>query len=196
MKFLTYPQCAEWCSQRGFPTSQKEGYIVGPDPDLRPCDFHFAEFKPPSDSGRKVWLARFLYSLLQPSPEVIWLGDWAVWPSSQHTPLFTRFREAFGEGRPLIEAPGHLLTSQEADDAISIIATSLLFFLNCNILSSSGRDAVFLSHDEFGWFASRDSSIAESVRERIEQAVGNPAPMPMRPRFMLNHIKNVPCRPQ
>jgi hypothetical protein len=46
-------------------------------------------------------------------------------------PLFTRFREAFGEKRPLIETPGHLLTPEEADDAISIIAVSLLFLWSC-----------------------------------------------------------------
>jgi hypothetical protein len=37
-------------------------------------------------------------------------------------PLFTRFREAFGEKRPLIEAPGHLLTPGEADDAVSPVS--------------------------------------------------------------------------
>ena len=88
------------------PTRQIEGYIVSPHPQIQSPDFHFVEFNPPVDSGRTVWLARFLYSLLQPSPELlIWLGNWAVWPSNQHIPLFTRFREAFGEKRPLIDAP-------------------------------------------------------------------------------------------
>jgi hypothetical protein len=172
MQFLSYAQCAEWCSQRGFPTRQMEGYIVGPDPDLQPPEFHFAEFTPPVDSGRKVWLARFLYPLLQPQGELlIWLGDWAVWPSSQHMPLFTRFREAFGEKRRLIEAPGHLLTLEEADDAISIISVSLLFMWNCHVLSDSGRDAVFISHDEFGWFATRDPAVAATTREKISEAL-------------------------
>ena len=171
MRLLSYSQCAEWCSQRGFPTRKIEGYIAGPDPDLQSPEFHFVKFTRPVDSGRKIWLARFLYSLLEPSSELlIWLGDWAVWPSSQHMPLFTRFREAFGEKRPLIEAPGHLLTPEEADDAISIISVSLLFMWNCHILSDTGRDAVFISHDEFGWFATRDLSVAETAREKIRDA--------------------------
>lgn len=82
-------------------------------------------------------------------------------------PLFTRFREAFGEKRPLIEAPGHLLTSEEADDAISIMSVSLLFMWNCHVLSGSGRDATFTSHDEFGWFASRDPAVAANVHVNI-----------------------------
>jgi hypothetical protein len=119
-----------------------------------------------------VWLARFLYSLLQPSPELlIWLGDWAVWPSSQHMPLFTRFREAFGEKRPLIDAPGHLLTPEEEDDAVSIMSVALLFSWNCQVLSGCGRDAVFVSHDEFGWFASRDPVVAGIAEKKIGAAL-------------------------
>ena len=172
MRFFTYSQCAEWCSERQFPTRQIEGYIVGPDPQIQSPDFHVVKFNPPVDSGRKVWLARFLYSLLQPSPELlIWVGDWDVWPSSQHMPLFTRFREAFGEKRPLIDAPGHLLTPEEEDDAVSIMSVSLLFFWNCHVLSGSGRDAVFTSHDEFGWFASRDPGVTATAREKIVTAL-------------------------
>jgi hypothetical protein len=92
------------------------------------------------DSGKKVWLARFLYALVPPSPELpIWLGDWAVWPSSQHMPLFTRFREAFGEKRPWIDAPGHLLKPEEANDAISIISVALLFFWDCHLIPDATR---------------------------------------------------------
>jgi len=170
MRFLTNSQCAEWCSQRGFPTHQIDGHAVGP--NLQSPVFHFVKFTLPTDSGRKVWLAGFLYSLLQPSSELlIWLGEWEVWPSSQHMPLFTRFRQAFGEKRPLIEAPAHLLTPEEADDAVSIISISLLFIWDCHLLSASGRDAVFTSHDEFGWFASRDPSVAESVRKEINESL-------------------------
>jgi hypothetical protein len=86
-------------------------------------------------------------------------------------PLFTRFREAFGERRPLIEAPGHLLTPEEADDAISIISLSLSFIWDCHVLSASGRDAVFTSHDEFGWFASREPLVAASVRNKIDESL-------------------------
>lgn len=172
MRFLTYSECAEWCTQYGFPIRRVEGCVAGPDPDLQSPPFHFVKFLPPIDTGRKVGLARILYSLLEPSPGLlIWLGDWNVWPSSQHMPLFTRFREAFGEPRPLIEVPGHVVTPQEVDDAVSIISVSLLFLWDCHVLSASGREAVFLSHDEYGWFASRDASVAESVRQRLEEAL-------------------------
>ncbi len=172
MRFLTYSECAVWGTLRGLPTRHFEGYVVGPDLDLQSPPFHSVEFSPPTDSGRKVWLSRFLYSLLDPSPEpLIWLGDWAVWPSCQHMALFTRFRQAFGEPRPLIEAPGHLVTPVEAEDGISIISVSLLFIWDCHVLSASGRDAVFTSHDKFGCFASRDASAADSVRKQMNEAL-------------------------
>ena len=170
MRCLTHSECAEWCARRDFPTRHIEGYVVGPDPDITSPPFHFVKFTLPTDSGRKVAFGRFLYSLVDPAPELLfWLGDWAVWPSSQHMPLFTRFRQAHGESRPLIDASGHMLTSDETDDAVSILIVSLQFVWNCHLLTSSGRDAVFVSHDEFGWFASRDESITESVRQKIEE---------------------------
>jgi hypothetical protein len=142
------------------------------EPDLQSPTFHFAQFTLPVDSGKKVWFAKFLYSLVEPSTELlIWLGDWSVWPSGQHMPLFARFRQSFGETRPLIETPGHLLTPDETDDAISIISVSLLFVWDCHVLAASGRDAVFFSHDEYGWFASRDASVAIAVGERMRKAL-------------------------
>jgi hypothetical protein len=166
MRCLTYSECAEWCSRWNFPTRHIEGYIVGPHPDIQSPPFHLVDLTLPEDSGEKVAFAHFLYSLVKSSPELLfWLGSWAVWPSSQHMPLFSRFRQAMGESRPLIEAPGHLLTPVEADDAVSIFVVSLQFVWDCHVLTSSGRDVLFVSHDEFGWFASRDQSVAESVRQ-------------------------------
>lgn len=186
MRILTYSECAEWCAQRDYPIRPSAAGFVETDltasvnaaVDLEPPQFHFVRFTTPTDSGRRVWLAKFLYLLLAPAPELlIWLGDSAVWPSGQHMPLFIRFRETFGEERPLIKAPGHILNPEEKDDAISIISVSLIFMWNCHILSASGRDAVFTSHDEFGWFASRDAPIVKSVEGRLRGAIGQSTDM-------------------
>lgn len=172
MRFLTHQECAVWCSNRSYPTRQYPEENVGYRPDLRTADFHFVDFVSPQDSGRKVWLTRLLYSLIDPAPELlIWVGDSTVWPNSQHMPLFTRFRQAFGEYRPLIEAPGHVLDPLEVDDAVSIISLAFLFFWDCHVLSWSGRDAFFTSHDEFGWFASRDELVIDAIRNRLKEAL-------------------------
>jgi hypothetical protein len=83
-------------------------------------------------------------------------------------PLFRRLRQALGEHRPLIETSGHVALPHEADDAVSILVMSLQFIWDCYMLSASGRDAIFISHDEHGWFASRSQPIVQAVRRRLE----------------------------
>ena len=167
MRFLTPTQCVEWCAQHSYPAGPQEHYTV-PKADKNPEGFHFAEFTLPGDSGRKVALARSLYSLIDSNSELLlWLGEWSVWPSSGHMPLFTRFRSAFGEHRNLIDAPGHLVTPLERDDGIAVVLLSLVFVWDCHVISSSGRDALFISHDEYGWFGSRDAADAGSAAQKL-----------------------------
>jgi hypothetical protein len=169
MRFLSSAECADWCARRDI-SMRERGLGGGVRPDLKRADFQAAEFRFPKDSGRKVSLARFLYSLVEPSPEtLLWLDDWTVWPSSQHMPLFARFRQALHEHRPLSESPGHLITPADQDDAISIISVSLLFFWDCYGIAASGRDTFYVSHDEFGYFASRDAERANRVREQLSK---------------------------
>jgi hypothetical protein len=169
MRFLTYSECAEWCSDRSFPTRPLEGYIDGPHPDVnRRTSTLWNLDRPRIPDKRSGWHDFSIHCCgrLRSCSSGLATG-----PSSQHMPLFARFREAFGEKRPLIDVPGHLVTSEEADDAISIMSVSLLFTWNCHVLSGSGRDAVFTSHDEFGWFASRDPAAAAIAREKIGGAL-------------------------
>src|SRR6266403_2956612 len=128
MRFLTPKEWQRWCTDRKIPL-RDVGWIR---PDIRAEHLHIADLKYPADSGAKVSLVRYLFSLVAKEEETLLLvDDWAVWPSSQHMPLFTRFREALGERRPLIEAPGYLVTRSETDDAVSIISTALLFIWDC-----------------------------------------------------------------
>src|SRR3954447_16798123 len=153
MRFLTPAEWQEWCAERQVPLGEA-GWLR---PDLRAKGFHVVELQYPIESGRKIYLAGRLMALLESQEEsLILVDDWGVFPSNQHLPLFTRFREALGERRPLIEAPGHLADGSEADDAVSIVAMSLMFFWDCYGISSNGRNAFYTSHDEYCYFASRD----------------------------------------
>src|SRR4029077_18357648 len=164
MRFLTPEQWQAWCVERRVPL-REVGWIR---PDIGADHFHIADLPYPEDSGAKVNFARRIFSLVASESETLVLvDDWAVWPSSQHLPLFTRFREALGERRPLIEAPGHVVTPTDTDDAISIVATSLLFIWDCYGISSTGRDVFYISHDAYCNFASRDASVAERVASEL-----------------------------
>ncbi|MEO6846650.1 MAG: hypothetical protein ABI254_05290 [Chthoniobacterales bacterium] len=164
MQFLTSAECQAWCLERSVPL-RNVGWIR---PDIKAEHLHIVDIPYKADSGAKVHMARFLLSLVYSDAEtLLWVDDWEVWPSSQHMPLFARFREALGEYRPLIEACGHLVSQTDMDDAISIIATSLLFIWDCYGISASGRNAFYFSHDEYCYFASRDESTAAQVRNQL-----------------------------
>jgi hypothetical protein len=117
MHFLTQTEWQSWCKERQIPL-RDAGWIRS---DLDADQFHITNVPYHRDFGAKVHMARFLFSLVKPEPEMLLpVGDWAVWPSSQHMPLFTRFREALGEKSNLVEAPGHLVATADSDDAVSI----------------------------------------------------------------------------
>lgn len=168
MRICTYEECANWCAAHGYPTRSVQGRGGGPDPHLTDPEFRFATFGIPQDAGRRVALVKCLMSLVdEDAGLLVQIGDWAVWPSGQHMPLFDRFREAFGERRPLIDAPGHLISSAGRDDALSILVLSVLYLWNCHVLSSAGNQALFVSHDEYGWFAVRGSRSLEPARQLL-----------------------------
>ena len=127
-------------------------------------------FSIPEDAGRRVAFAKNLLPLLDESAELlVQIGDWAVWPSGQHMPLFDRFLQAFGERRPLIEAPGHVIPACGRDDAVSILVLSVLYLWNCHVLADNGDQALFVSHDEYGWFAVRGDRSPEPANKLLEE---------------------------
>jgi hypothetical protein len=81
---------------------------------------------------------------------LMWLDDWAVWPSGQRIHVFDRFRLSYGDTRPLINSPAHLFDRAEYEDAISFVTIALLFLWDCYVLTSHGRKLLFFSLDEYG----------------------------------------------
>ena len=148
---LTYKECAAWCREHDYPVVDS-GHNGRPSPMVRE-HFQSIPVAYPQDSGKKVELSRAVIQWMSSSGALLlWLDEWAVWPSSQHMPLFMRFRAALGEQRPLIEAPGHLFSHEELDDAVSVLATSMLFFWDCHVFAEGPSQAFFCSHDEWNTF--------------------------------------------
>jgi len=165
MQFLTHGECVEWARGRKFPLSETQPTWITLQREFPTPPFHLILIKFPKDSGKKVVLAKMLYSLFEESANVlIWIEGTEIWPSSQHMPLLQRLRESLGEKRPIDKTPGHLVSIKDKDDAVSLILISLLFIWDCHILAESGQEAVHISHDEFAWFASHDPKLAEKVR--------------------------------
>ncbi|TWT78003.1 hypothetical protein Pla123a_18020 [Posidoniimonas polymericola] len=164
MKFLAPSEWQAWCVGSGVPLRQA-GWLR---PDLTVDPYHVVDIPIDLDAGRKVYLAGELCSLVKPSPQtLLLLDDWAVWSEMHRMPLFTRFRAALGEERPLIEAPGHLVSEVDRDDALSIVTAALLFSWDCYGIADGGGHGFYFSHDDYCQFASRDPDLAAEVERRF-----------------------------
>jgi hypothetical protein len=71
MRFLSSAEWQSWCSERQVPL-REVGSIR---PDISADHFHVADLPYRSDSGAKIGMARFLYSLVAPEPETLLLVD-------------------------------------------------------------------------------------------------------------------------
>ena len=147
---ITAEDCVSWCRRHGYLAPQAHGSSSNQCPTPSGGDqFTEVQLQFPTDPGRKVRLARDVIRWLAGSSELlVWVTVWDVYSFHQHTPLFTRLREALGEPRPLDEAPGHLLTVDELDDAISVLVTAFYFYWSCRVYSAQLRPVFFTTHDE------------------------------------------------
>lgn len=158
VEFLSIDGARAWCQQNGIPLGTRS-------PELSAETLAMLEFSIPVDAGARVALSKGLYpSVWEKRSEIlIWTTDWSVWPSGEHLPLYTRFRQAFGERRSIEEVPAQIVDVESSEDGESFIVLNCLFLWDCWILSASGDYGVFLSHDEWGEVYAR----SESVRKEL-----------------------------
>jgi hypothetical protein len=151
MRCLSYVECAEWCERHGYAVIERDHY-GRPAPGIEE-HFELFQLHYPLDSRDKVRLAHDVVEWSQSRTELLlWIGEWGVFPRSEHMPLFTRFRAAIGESRPLIEAPGCLVGPEDVNDAISVLSIALFFFWDCHVFSSGFGPVFHCSHDEWNGF--------------------------------------------
>ena len=156
MKCLSRHATEEWVMSR----LPKPVTDLGEASQLAMSGYSILERPLPPDSGRKVYLCRCLCSLMSKEPEMlIDVQRWAIFPSSGHVPLLNRFRQACGSGERIEDSPGHLLSSGEKDDAISILILAVEFFWDCFVLGSNALSAAYISHDEKFVVLSRDAEL-------------------------------------
>lgn len=135
MRFLTSAESTAWCAAHD-----------------HAADWRY-EFSIPADAGARVALCRALWNYETEADEkerLLLIEGWGVWPSGEHLPLFGALRSAFGETRPLVDAPGQVVAASESDAGLSFFVLCALFLWDCRLFSSSGS-LVRLSHDEYGF---------------------------------------------
>jgi hypothetical protein len=123
------------------------------DDRCRPREPERAErFEIPQDAGQRVALVAGHFSGRSfGASSLVWFTEWGIWPSSERQHIFYRFRASYGEVRPLIDAPAHLLTANERDELLSLVTIGILFLWDVYLVADDGSAALHYSHDEWGW---------------------------------------------
>jgi hypothetical protein len=151
MRCLSDDESADWCRERGYPVTANGAY--GRPAPLLDDRFSVVPLALPGDVGRRVSLAREAIQWVgRNGALLLWIDQWDVWPSAQHDALLTRFRQAFGETRPLSKAPGHFFEPSQFDDALSVLIVAMLFSWDCHVLSAVRGPVFFTCHDEWTAF--------------------------------------------
>jgi hypothetical protein len=78
--------------------------------------------------------------------------------------MFYRFRQSYGETRPLSEAEGHLFHRGEGDDLLSFLAFVLFFSWDGFVLPYPKNLACAFSHDQWGEIAAETADTLAEVK--------------------------------
>jgi hypothetical protein len=169
MRVLTASEALVWLGPAGFVGSAS---LVNGFPALPPPSFERIDCWLPERSGKKVALARWIHRLVHGDDEVlIWVRNWEVWPSMGHLPLLDRLRQAMGQAKSVEKFPAHLFSTDEADDAVSVLILALEFSWDCLVVGSTFRFLCFFSHDGYYSPMSNDKSLLAQLHQSI--ASGN-----------------------
>ena len=168
MTGMTDLEAREWCERNGLGLRND-----APDTSRLGGGIYFAI--PDSPSERLV-----LSGLLHPSTfdlpgmVLVWTTGWGHWPSCEHMPLVTRFREALGESRPLSVANAHLFEGGEGEDGESLLFLNCLFLWDCWVIVEGGKYAVYLCHDEWGQLFA-EPAVLSTAKQHLRGFIEEPS---------------------
>lgn len=170
MKAISEKEALLWLDNHGLNT---RSYVSANDffSDIPFQDFAIGRYSLPEQPGRRIALARGLFSQLKPACEsLVWLRNWMVWPSSGHIPLALRLRQGMGSDDSLEEAPCQIFTSAEIDDAVSFFIISLVFSWDCFVFDAEQRLMWFLSHDDYLILMGANRAALAKIGNMLESA--------------------------
>lgn len=155
MQILTKAEAAEWLRRRGL---NANGFREKEYSHRHSC--HISE-----DTGKKTSLGKSLAAFLRASPEILlWITEFAVWPSSECMALFDGYRRSLGEVRQLTEAPAHAFSSEDGEALECVLTMALYFFWSVLLLDPSRHVLINVSHDEMVDIYSDDSKFVAELK--------------------------------
>lgn len=158
MRFYTKDECEKWLKDRS--------RVL---PDIDPKNERF--FSIMTKENRAYATAHWIASTLTFRESVlVWITEWAIWPSSENWHIYYAMRQLHGDYRELHEAPGHLFLPFEMESLASFLQIALLNGWGGYILTSADYANMFFSHDEYiNFYPSNDNMLAD-IQARFEQS--------------------------
>lgn len=130
----------------------------------------------PSSSGRQAFVAdRIFEECVEAQQWLIWILAWGIWPTEEYPEIWMELRARYGDERPLLEAPGHLLGAAERDLARGLFRLAILFGWDALLVPDPATVVASISHDELIFLYSADGRILETLRHDLEPAAGDHA---------------------
>ena len=128
MKFLEKEEVYSWL--------RKYNYTVDNNGNPR-SNLKLSSERIESDAGKRVCQAKNLLKNFEDKDEsLLFYTDWSIWSSGEDMNLFNRLSLSHGEGRPLIERPGHVFSKEEFPDFSSFVVLGALFLWDIYVLDT------------------------------------------------------------
>lgn len=155
MNFLSLQECQNWCLEHKYKLVRREIYTKKLMPFSLRQTFSL-------ESRHVAHLAKLISNnSICKKGALLWITEYGIWPSEENRPFFDKIRSAFGEERPLQEAPGFYFDELELNMLSGFIRLAVSFGWGGYTLSPVAEGCVFFSHDE--WFEVR------SVKPIVQQ---------------------------
>lgn len=125
----------------------------------------------PSLSGRQAFVANRIFETCFESRQwLIWILAWGIWPTEEYPEIWKELRARHGDERPLLEAPGHLLSADERGLARGLFRLAILFGWDALLVPDPATVVASTSHDELIFLYSADGQTLETLCEDLEVA--------------------------
>lgn len=153
MNCVTESEIDEWLRERSIPKDPYRG-------DSEPA--FYLQFHAPATHRRMDALVRHYYDQMIPESEsLVHMTDWGGYEQSEMVAI-AGIRSSCGEGRMLIDAPGHILTSGEKDMGISLFSLSASFAWSSYLYSPQHRSTLYNWEGElFDFWTNSEQAMSE-----------------------------------
>jgi len=147
VKCITSSDCGEWLRAYDIEALTENG---------SPCVIGDYEifFSAPTLSRRQQNLSRDLSAWIgEFETALLWFSDWPFYKPDEMA-MISRLREAHGERRGLIDAPGHLFDFGECDELVGWVWLAMAFGWDGYLFTAPFYGSMFqTSHEDFVWVA-------------------------------------------